>query len=219
MLQRLSPYLLAKIGGCLSFGSENPSDRKSITNKSTILWDFYQQNAHKRYQPRQLFELRMLNLIAQKFLSFERLPIHTKIWFAPTWLALGAAQIVILCIPFRHLARSLGVHRGLSPIVPLLSSDNENKALGISKVIQLAARHTPWHSNCFSQAIVARLLLGFHRVPCALYFGVKKDREEGGLNAHAWVCAGPVNVSGGASFSEFTVVAVFVSHGLGDLWE
>jgi hypothetical protein len=161
----------------------------------------------------------MLKLILQKFVSFQRQPMSIKVWFAPTWLALGAAQIIIFCIPFSRLARSLGAHRGLSPIVPLLGSDHEKKALDIAKVIDLTSRYTPWQSNCFSQAIVARLLLGIHRIPCALYFGVNKNAERGGLNAHAWVCAGPVYVAGGPSFSEFTVVAVFVSRGLGSVWE
>ena len=60
--------------------------------------------------------------------------------------------------------------------------------------------------------MVARSLLGLRGLPYGLYLGLRKDaKEAGGMAAHAWVCTGPVAVTGGRSFGQFTVVGVFVS--------
>lgn len=45
-------------------------------------------------------------------------------------------------------------------------------------------------------------------VPYAIFYGVAKDPIEH-MKAHAWVCSGPIQVTGGYAFDEFTVVAVF----------
>jgi len=66
------------------------------------------------------------------------------------------------------------------------------------------------HPQCLAQAIAARVLLGLNGLPYALYLGVDK-RGHSGMAAHAWVCTGPVAVTGGHGFGEFTVVGTFVS--------
>ena len=84
----------------------------------------------------------------------------------------------------------------------------------IGRAVRLAARYTPWDSNCFPQAVVARLLLGLYGIPYALFFGLRRDPDSGAMLAHAWVAAGRVRVTGGESFGQFTVVGVFVSRNL-----
>ncbi len=83
----------------------------------------------------------------------------------------------------------------------------------IGRAVRLAARYTPWDSNCFAQAVAARALLGLYGVPYALFFGVKRAPQAAALDAHAWVAAGRVPVTGGAGFGEFTVVGCFVDPG------
>ena len=86
--------------------------------------------------------------------------------------------------------------------------------------MRLAARYTPWTSNCFPQAVVARMLLGIHRIPYAIHFGLMPESRTGsgapapaaprsaGMRAHAWVVAGRVPVTGGHAFHQYTVVGV-----------
>jgi hypothetical protein len=83
----------------------------------------------------------------------------------------------------------------------------------------MAAAYTPWDSNCFSQAVTARLLLGLYKVPYVLCFGLSRYREAGVLDAHAWILAGRINVTGGNSFETYTVVGAFLSPKLHDLIE
>lgn len=141
--------------------------------------------------------------------TFLRRPVFVILWVPPLWLALGAAKVVIFTIPFRRLAIYLGHRSGVNPFVPLVPDELEQRAFLIGQAVTLAARHTPWSSNCFPQALVARFLLRFYRIPCALYFGVKRHPLSGQVEAHAWVAAGRVCVTGGDGFDQFTVVGIF----------
>ncbi|TWG93927.1 transglutaminase superfamily protein [Nocardioides sp. J9] len=65
-------------------------------------------------------------------------------------------------------------------------------------VVRTAATRTPWRSDCFPQALTARLLLRAARVPHTVTFGLRRDAA-GQLKAHVWVAAGEVAVTGGSS--------------------
>lgn len=157
----------------------------------------------------------MLSNLVRKTHSFVNLPLFTKLWLLPMWLMLGISKALIFTITFRRLAPHLGQAMGVAPWVPLLNPAQQARALQIGRAVRLAARYTPWDSNCFPQAVAARLLLGWYGIPYALCFGVMRDAQSLEMKAHAWVSAGRVAVTGGASFGQFTVVGVFVAPGLG----
>lgn len=149
--------------------------------------------------------------LLRKARSFRRYSLFVRLWLAPAWLLLGISRALILVVPFRRLAPRLGHHTGAAPWIPLLDRAQERRAQEIGRLVRLAARYTPWQSNCFPQAVTARLLLGLYRIPYALYFGVARAPENTGMQAHAWVTAGRVRVTGGAGFRQFTVVGCFVA--------
>lgn len=153
----------------------------------------------------------MLRGVWVKTCSFLQKPAFCVIWFLPVWLALGVAKILIFRVSFRKIAPRLGVLTGISPWIPLLEPWQVDRARKISETVHMAARCTPWESNCFPQAVVATRFLGLYRVPYALYFGLARDSDGTGFGAHAWLSAGPVKVTGGAGFSRYTVVGCFVS--------
>ncbi|MDJ0707495.1 MAG: lasso peptide biosynthesis B2 protein [Leptolyngbyaceae cyanobacterium MO_188.B28] len=146
----------------------------------------------------------------RKVKTLIRQPLFIQFWLAPTWLLLGFSRAIILILSFKRLVSSWGVHNSLPPTIPLLESAEEVRALHIGRVVRLSARYTPWGSNCFTQAVTARLLLGLYRIPYALYFGLARDSSTCELTAHAWVAAGRVRVTGGYGFGQFTVVGCFV---------
>ncbi|MEB0140916.1 MULTISPECIES: lasso peptide biosynthesis B2 protein [unclassified Undibacterium] len=154
-----------------------------------------------------------MSLAARKLRNFLRQPRFFQLGFFPTWCLLGLARMVVLSVPFRQIAPRLGQHAGVNAAVPLLTPAAIFRARQISHLINGSARYCPWNANCFAQAITARCWLKVYGIPYALYFGLKKDAEQK-LLAHAWVCAGPVYVTGGNSFSEFTVVSMFLSPAL-----
>lgn len=142
------------------------------------------------------------------------LPLFELAWAFPAWVMLGVARAAVLQVPFRRLTRHLGTHIGMAPWVPLLTPEQERRADHIGRVVRRSAMFTPWESNCFNQAITARILLGLYRIPYCLYFGQRpaKNREPGKeIEAHAWVAAGKVRVTGATSFGKFPVLGCFVS--------
>lgn len=156
----------------------------------------------------------MLSLLTRKARGFARRPRFEQAWFFPAWLLLGASRLLVLAVPFRSLAPHLGTHSGAAPWVPLIDARREATALSIARVVKMAARHTPWVSNCFPQAVTARILLGLHSIPYCIFFGVSRQPADGAMQAHAWVASGRVRVTGGASFDRFTVVGCFVAPSL-----
>ena len=148
----------------------------------------------------------------RRFANFWRRSAFERLWVLPAWLLLGFGRAVILVVPFRHIAPRLGRLQGAAPWVPLLRPELQERALRIGRTVRLAARLSPWTANCFPQAVAASLLLRLHRVPYALHFGLapRGSSGEDRMKAHAWVNAGPVNVTGGRSFGHYTVVANFV---------
>lgn len=144
-----------------------------------------------------------------KLKGFLRHPLPVKLWFFPVWVGLGLAKLAIRLITFKRLVPRLGTLMGVAPWLPTLDPEQERRARIIKQVILLAARHTPWDSNCFPQALVARMLLGWYRVPYCVFFGVRRSPASDQFEAHAWVAAGRVRVSGGGSFMSYTVVGVF----------
>jgi len=168
----------------------------------------------------------MIRTLIRKVRSFAGLPLFTKLWLVPAWLELGLSRALILVVPFRTLAPRLGTAQGTAANVPLLTPAQEARARAIGRTIRLAARYTPWTSNCFPQAVVARTMLGMHGIPYAIHFGLMPERRDAagnatqtlraaspaapaGMRAHAWVVAGRVPVTGGHSFGHYTVVGVF----------
>lgn len=163
-------------------------------------------------QPKSRRVSRPLSRLGHKARSFLRLPWFTQAWFIPMWVLLGISKASIFTVPFRTLAPRLGHKSSIHPRLPVLTPEQEHRARRIGEVVRLTARYTPWNSNCFPQAISARVLLGLYHVPYMFYFGLAPARDGvEKMNAHAWVVAGRVAVTGGRSFGQFTVVGCFES--------
>lgn len=103
----------------------------------------------------------------------------------------------------------MGRYQGPCAWIPLLTSEQRRRADQVCRSVRLAARYAPWTANCFPQALAASAMLRLYRVPYTLHFGLCHSPGGRELKAHAWVSAGPVNVTGGASFQQFTVVGTF----------
>lgn len=153
----------------------------------------------------------MLRLLVKPARFFRHHSLFVQLWFFPVWLGLGLAKLLIFTVSFKRLVPRLGVSVGLKPWLPLIDEAQERRARQVSQVVQLAARYTPWESNCFPQAVIARVLLGWYGVPYCLFFGVRRKPGNGEFDAHAWVASGCVRVTGRYSFHQYTVVGVFAA--------
>ena len=150
--------------------------------------------------------------IRRKIRTWWNLPRSQKLLFFVAIPLLGVARLAILVLPFRILAMRLGEDLKTTPVVPLLRNENRGIVILIGRSIRIAARYTPWESKCLVQALVAGFLLETLNIPHGLYLGVCRG-DEAEMKAHAWVCSGPIFVTGGESFRHFTVVASFIRFG------
>ena len=138
-----------------------------------------------------------------------------RCWYVPVWILLGLSRIAVLCLKFKVLVRILG-----EPVLPFsrpsVSSTERQRAKEISWVIQSAARRTPWKSNCFAQAVAARVMLGLFDLPWVVIFGVERSRTDEKRLAHAWVNSGPVRVTGGHGERRYVFLGAFGSSSSAD---
>jgi hypothetical protein len=152
----------------------------------------------------------IFRLIARKARSFLCLPISDQVLFMFAYGLLGAARLTLLALPFRRIAPWLGERILVAGFSYLLDAVQIRQARRIGRLVRLAAGYTPWKSRCLVQAMAAMVLLSRKHIPYTLYLGVTVNEVEG-MQAHAWVSAGPVYVTGYDGFRYFTMVSAFIS--------
>lgn len=134
---------------------------------------------------------------------------HTFI-LLEAWCLLALARMLLLLLPFRKLAPLLGKRS---------SPDNEERCNAlhhtrlthISNAILKAAAYSPWRTQCFEQALAARLMLRCRGLATTVFFGVSKNKKKGHFNAHAWLQCHGLTVTGGKQVEQFTIIACFKS--------
>lgn len=117
--------------------------------------------------------------------------------FVAVWIVLGLSQLLILVLPFSVIRRLLGEHQSVtrSQHSAPLTAEQAASARRIGTLVAGAAAHAPWRSDCYPQALTARMFLAVRRIPHVVCFGVRRDGEA--LVAHAWIRAGDLVVTGG----------------------
>ncbi len=117
---------------------------------------------------------------------------------------LMVSGVLIRCWRFRTLAARLGQHMAESPV------DQDRAHLAVAQSIRWAihatARRLPWRPVCLPQALTAQWMLRRRGVTSTLYLGIDPGSR---YDAHAWVRAGRLIVTGGPLRPEFVVVSTF----------
>ncbi len=137
-------------------------------------------------------------------LLFIRLPPAERTALIESLALCTLAGVLIRVLPFRHLATRLGRHMAVSAAEPDATASWE--VARIRWAIGAAQRHLPWHPVCLPRAIAAHWMLRRRGIPSTLYLGADPSR---GYDAHAWVAAGDMIVTGGPREDRFAVVASF----------
>ena len=131
---------------------------------------------------------------------------------AALWLLL--ARLALLAVPFPKLARRLGAF--VSPTDERVALARRNAspqdarlAEEIAWATTRAARHVPFKAVCLPQAMAARIMLRRRGVASVLHFGAAKGRDRP-IDAHAWLDAAGVEVTGYPVAGQFAEIACFV---------
>ena len=136
-----------------------------------------------------------------------RRPFSDKLLLLNVLVLLGVTRLAINCLPFARLERYLG--QRMQESSREISTDEINHARRISWAIHAVSPYTPWESNCFPQALTAKILLRRRGISSTLYMGAAFKQDEDGLQGHAWLRCGPYYLTGGDSEDQFGAIASF----------
>jgi hypothetical protein len=131
---------------------------------------------------------------------------------AVTWLLL--ARLSLIFISFQKLARHLGTFVAPADARALRakaenSRDHARLAGEIGWAVTRAARHVPFKAVCLPQAMAARIMLKRRGVDSVLHFGARIGPDKP-IDAHAWLDAAGVEVTGYPVANTFAEIACFV---------
>lgn len=148
-------------------------------------------------------------------MTFWHMPLRQKKRLIIDFFLCGLARASVKLLPFRWISRFFGEPCQMLTASILITPTQIRQALVIGRSIRLAARFTPWNSNCLAQAMVAKCWCRYHKIPYLFFIGFSKSQEKSsGYDGHAWVTAGPVAITGGHGFNTYRVVLTYASQRL-----
>src|SRR3990167_7103791 len=112
-----------------------------------------------------------------KIVTFYLMPSQEKKMFFINFLLCGLAKVAIQCLPYKRLSGYFGNSCQMLVASTLLSQQQLQHALTIRRAIILAARYTPWKTNCLAQALVAKFWCQRYHIPYLLFIGLAKERK------------------------------------------
>ena len=129
-------------------------------------------------------------------------------------LLLTLARIALRCAPFPRIAPRLGVFLPPQEARARVSQpDDPERAARLAErigwAVRAAARHLPFEIVCLPQAMAAHLMLRRRGVASVLHFGVAKGTTKP-FDAHAWLDAAGVEVTGYPIAGAFTEIGCFI---------
>lgn len=149
-------------------------------------------------------------LLTRKLATFIRLPAQQKLFFILNFGLCGFAKTCILLFSYRTLSRYFGRSHQMTMASSLTTIQQHQRALFIRRGVRLAARYTPWDSSCLTQALVAKFWCDRWKIPYFLFIGLAKNSSKPlGKEAHAWVTAGRLAITGGYCFESHHVISTF----------
>ncbi len=127
---------------------------------------------------------------------------------------LFAARLALIFIPFPRLARRLGdfvpprdARATASQAAP--TADQTQLAKDIGWAVTRSARYVPFKAVCLPQAMAARVMLKGRGIGSVMHFGAAKGTVKP-LDAHAWLDAAGIEVTGYPVAERFAEIACFV---------
>src|SRR5579862_5592607 len=90
--------------------------------------------------------------LKQKFRSLRRLNWDDRLLIGEASVMLGVARILVLTVPFRHIAAGLRW-------MPQSDARDDGLEGRVRQAVGIAARNVPWNAVCLPQAIAAKAML------------------------------------------------------------
>jgi hypothetical protein len=122
------------------------------------------------------------------------------------------ARLALIFVPFPRLARRLGVFVPPSDPRALAARTHSAQAALAEEIgwaVTRSARYVPFKAVCLPQAMAARVMLKRRGVESVMHFGAARGQEKP-LDAHAWLDAAGVEVTGYPVAESSAEIACFV---------
>jgi hypothetical protein len=153
-----------------------------------------------------------LRLIRRLLLRFGQVDNRRRALLAEAVACLLAARLALVFIPFPRLARHLFVPPTDARVAAAQTAtrqDQVQRAEEIGWAVTHAARYVPFKAVCLPQAMAARVMLKRRGVNSVMHFGAAKGQDKP-LDAHAWLDAAGVEVTGYPVAKGLAEIACFV---------
>jgi hypothetical protein len=156
-----------------------------------------------------------LRLIRRLLIRFGQIGWRRRMLLTEAVLCLLAARSALVLMGFPRLARRLG--QFVSPAAARHAAASATPqdvatAMEIGWAVTRAARYVPFEAVCLPQAMAARVMLARRDIESTMHLGAAKGEPEP-LDAHAWLDAAGVEVTGYPVADRFAEIACFVAAG------
>lgn len=154
-----------------------------------------------------------LRLIRRLLLRFRQIDNRRRVLLPEAVACLLAARLALIFVPFPVLARRLGTFVPPADARTAQASnaatpDQARMAEVIGWAVTRAARYVPFNAVCLPQAMAARVMLKRRGIGSVMHFGAAKGESK--LDAHAWLDAAGIEVTGYPVAENFAEIACFV---------
>ncbi|HTZ03503.1 MAG TPA: lasso peptide biosynthesis B2 protein [Xanthobacteraceae bacterium] len=155
-----------------------------------------------------------LRLIRRLLLRYRQIDHRRRLLLPEAVAFLLAARLALIFIPFPVLARRLGsfvppsdarVAHARAPA----PGDTVEIAEAVGWAVTRAARYVPFKAVCLPQAMAAQVMLRRRGVNSVMHFGAGRGTDKP-IDAHAWLDAAGVEVTGYPVAEGFAEIACFV---------
>jgi hypothetical protein len=124
------------------------------------------------------------------------------------------ARVSLAIFPFRRIARGLGAF--VPPTDPRVLAQAEDApveqvrvARAVGWAVRSSAPYMPFRAVCLQQAIAAQAMLRRRGIASVMHFGAGKSDDKP-IDAHAWLDAAGVKVTGYPVAATFSELGCFV---------
>lgn len=153
-----------------------------------------------------------LRLIRRLLTRFRQVGPRRRALVAEAVACLLVARLAVVMLPFPTLARRLG--RFVPPdearrLGNRATARESQAAAEVGWAVTRAARYVPFKAVCLPQAMAAQGMLRRRGIASVMHFGASKG-EAKPLDAHAWLDAAGVEVTGFPLAARLAEIACFV---------
>ena len=143
--------------------------------------------------------------LLHKIKTLANLPFDTMGLFVKAVFISAIVRFTLLFLSFRKVLRWLGTAQ--KETSQHLNEAQQQYAQKVKSALWLCNKYTPWKTECYVQALTARILLRQRNVPSTIYIGFLRTAEQ--MKGHAWLRSGNLIVTGNKGHTTFQVHSFF----------